>query len=168
MIGGGDWAEDRIVPDAMRSLAQGEPIPVRRPEATRPWQHVLEPLGGYLLVAERLAQSLPGGGVCQPYASAFNFGPALEANRPVRELVEVALQHWPGRWQDLSDPDAPHEAGRLHLQIDKAHHQLSWQPRWDFATTVARTVAWYRAVYEGACPRACCLADLEAYVGSGL
>ena len=157
VIGGGDWAEDRIVPDAMRSLAAGQSIPVRQPEATRPWQHVLEPLGGYLLLAEQLAT---GG---QAYASAFNFGPGLEANRSVRELVEAALTHWPGSWRDLSDPSAPHEAGRLHLQIDKAHHQLGWQPRWPFATTVARTVAWYRAVHEGANPLGCCLADLEAY-----
>ncbi len=162
VIGGGDWAEDRIVPDAMRALAAGEPIPVRRPEATRPWQHVLEPLGGYLLLAERLAGT--GGGVNHTYASAFNFGPALEANRPVRELVEAALQHWPGDWQDLSDPATPHEAGRLHLQIDKVHHQLSWRPRWDFATTVARTVAWYRALHEGASALDCCLADLVAYL----
>ena len=161
VIGGGDWAEERIVPDAMRALAAGEPIPVRRPEATRPWQHVLEPLGGYLLLAERLAAA--GGSAENPYASAFNFGPALEANRPVRELVETALQHWPGDWQDLSDPAAPHEAGRLHLQIDKAHHQLGWRPRWDFATTVARTVGWYRAAHEGSSALDCCLADLEAY-----
>jgi CDP-glucose 4,6-dehydratase len=161
VIGGGDWAEDRIVPDAIRALAAGEPILVRNPEATRPWQHVLEPLSGYLLLAERLAAA--GGGARHPYADAFNFGPALEANRPVRELVEAATQHWPGNWQDLSDPAAPHEAGRLHLQIDKAHHQLSWRPRWDFATTVARTVAWYRAVHEGASALDCCLADLEAY-----
>lgn len=157
VIGGGDWAQDRIVPDAMRSLAAGEAIPVRRPEATRPWQHVLEPLGGYLLLAEKLATA------CPEHASAFNFGPALEANRSVRELVETALAHWPGSWQDLSDPTAPHEAGRLHLQIDKAHHQLGWQPRWPFAITLERTVAWYRAVHEGASPFACCLADLEAY-----
>ncbi len=161
VIGGGDWAEDRIVPDAMCSLAAGEAIPVRSPEATRPWQHVLEPLGGYLLLAERLAGT--AGCAEHSYASAFNFGPALEANRPVRALVEVALQHWPGDWQDVSDPAAPHEAGRLHLQIDKAHHQLGWRPRWDFATTVARTVAWYRAVHEGANALDCCLADLEAY-----
>jgi CDP-glucose 4,6-dehydratase len=157
VIGGGDWAEDRIVPDAMRALAAREPIPVRLPEATRPWQHVLEPLAGYLRLAERLASD------GDSYASAFNFGPALEANRPVRELVETVLQHWPGHWQDLSDPDAPHEAGRLHLQIDKAHHQLGWQPRWDFAITVARTVTWYRAVHEGASALDCCLADLKAY-----
>jgi len=158
VIGGGDRAADRIVPDAMRALAAGEPIPLRNPAATRPWQHVLEPPGGYLLLAERLLADAR-------LASAFNFGPALEANRSVRELVETALQHWPGSWRDGSAPHAPHEAGRLHLQIDKAHHQLGWQPRWDFATTVARTVAWYRAVHEGASPLAFCLADLEAYRG---
>jgi len=161
VIGGGDWAEDRIVPDAMRALAAGESIPVRHPSATRPWQHVLEPLGGYLLLAERLATA---GHV---YASAFNFGPSLDANRSVRQLVEAALQHWPGDWRDLSDPAAPHEAGRLHLQIDKAHHQLGWQPHWDFTTTVARTVAWYRDVHEGARPLDCCLVDLEAYGACG-
>ena len=157
VIGGGDWAEDRIVPDAMRSLAAGEAIAVRRPEATRPWQHVLEPLGGYLLLAEKLTAA------SQAYASAFNFGPSLEANRSVRELVEAALDHWPASWRDFSDPTAPHEAGRLHLQIDKAHHLLGWRPRWPFATTVKRTVTWYRAVHEGANPLECCLADLQSY-----
>ena len=161
VIGGGDWAEDRIIPDVIRALAAGDPIPVRNSQATRPWQHVLEPLGGYLLLAERLA--LASGGAEHPYASAFNFGPTLQANRPVQALVEAALQYWPGSWHDLSDPAAPHEAGRLHLQIDKAHHQLSWRPRWDFSTTVARTVQWYRAVHEGASALDCCLADLEAY-----
>lgn len=159
VIGGGDWAEDRIVPDAMRALAAGQRVVVRRPEATRPWQHVLEPLGGYLLLAERLA-SAP-----KTYASAFNFGPSLEASRSVRELVEAALGHWPGQWTDCSDPQAPHEAGRLHLQIDKAHHQLGWQPCWRFATTVERTVGWYRAVHEGGSPLECCLADLQGYQG---
>jgi CDP-glucose 4,6-dehydratase len=157
VIGGGDWADDRIVPDAMRSLSAGVAIPVRRPQATRPWQHVLEPIGGYLLLAEKLST---GG---DAFASAFNFGPALEANRCVRELVETALSHWPGSWRDLSDPTALHEAGRLHLQIDKAHHQLGWQPHWPFATTVERTVAWYRAVHEGSSPLECCLADLACY-----
>jgi len=157
VIGGGDWAADRIVPDAMRALAAGEPIPLRQPSATRPWQHVLEPLGGYLLLAEQLSSEGAN------YASAFNFGPGLDANRSVQQLVESALQHWPGSWHNGSDPYAPHEAGRLHLQIDKAHHQLGWRPRWDFATTVARTVDWYRAVHEGGHPLACSLADLMAY-----
>jgi CDP-glucose 4,6-dehydratase len=140
----------------MRALAAGERVGVRRPEATRPWQHVLEPLGGYLLLAEKLANA-------EAEAGAFNFGPSLEANRSVRELVEAALSHWPGQWEDLSDPQAPHEAGRLHLQIDKAHHQLGWQPRWPFAATVERTVGWYRAVDEGANPLQRCLADLQSY-----
>ena len=157
VIGGGDWAEDRIVPDAMRSLAVQESISVRSPLATRPWQHVLEPLSGYMLLAETLAR------VGLIHASAFNFGPTLEANRSVRELVNACLSHWHGSWRDLSDPASPHEAGRLHLQIDKAHHQLGWRPRWSFATTVERTVAWYRSVHEGACPLDCCLSDLQIY-----
>jgi CDP-glucose 4,6-dehydratase len=160
VIGGGDWAEDRIVPDAIRALAAGEPIPVRSPRATRPWQHVLEPLSGYLLLAEKLAKTA---GPNNTSASAFNFGPTLEANRSVGELVQEVLRHWEGTYRDLSDPLSPHEAGRLHLQIDKAHHQLGWQPRWDFVTTVARTVGWYRAVHKGASPLDCCLADLSAY-----
>jgi len=157
VIGGGDWAADRIVPDAMRALAQGEPIAVRNPAATRPWQHVLEPLGGYLRLAEALLTDP------EPPCEAFNFGPQLESNRLVRELIETILSHWPGQWIDQSDPAAPHEAGLLHLQIDKAHHRLGWQPRWDYATTIERTVGWYRAVHEGANALECCLADLEAY-----
>jgi CDP-glucose 4,6-dehydratase len=168
VIGGGDWAEDRIVPDAMRALSAGEPIPVRHPLATRPWQHVLEPLGGYLLLAEQLSRTQVApkqleAQTANHFASAFNFGPALESNRTVRDLVDLALQHWPGAWRDCSDPDDPHESSRLHLQIDKAHQQLDWQPRWDFATTVARTVGWYRVVHEGGCALEACLADLEAY-----
>lgn len=157
VIGGGDWAADRIVPDAVRALAAGEPIAVRNPNATRPWQHVLEPLGGYLRLAEALATEF------DPPCEAFNFGPQLESNRPVRELMANMLSHWPGEWLNQSDHDAPHEAGLLHLQIDKAHHRLGWQPRWDYATTIQRTMGWYRAVHEGASPLDCCLADLSAY-----
>lgn len=158
VIGGGDWAVDRIVPDAMRALGRGETIKVRNPAATRPWQHVLEPLCGYLHLAESLTSSAD-------LATAFNFGPQLEANRCVRELVEEALKHWPGRWQDQSDPTAPHEASLLNLVIDKAHHQLGWAPRWDFSTTVERTVNWYRRVQEGqASALECCRDDLAAYL----
>jgi len=157
VIGGGDWAADRIVPDAMRALAARQQIAVRNPTATRPWQHVLEPLGGYLRLAEALATD------SEPPCEAFNFGPQLESNRPVRELITTIFSHWPGEWIDQSDPSAPHEAGLLHLQIDKAHHRLGWRPRWDYATTIARTVGWYRAVHDGASALECCLADLEAY-----
>jgi CDP-glucose 4,6-dehydratase len=158
VIGGGDWALDRIIPDCIRSLRRGGAIPVRNTVATRPWQHVLEPLSGYLLLAERLTAD-------ETLAGAFNFGPQLEANRSVRELVDEALRHWPGSWLDHSDPGAPHEASRLNLVIDKAHHQLGWWPRWTFATTVERTVNWYRGVQQGqATGFECCRADLAAYL----
>ena len=160
VIGGGDWAADRIVPDAMRALGQGQPIGVRNPAATRPWQHVLEPLGGYLALAERLTAD-------PSLSDAFNFGPQLEANRSVRELVEETLRHWPGRWLDLSNPAQPHEANLLNLVIDKAHHQLGWGPRWNFTTTVERTVRWYRRLEENASSALdCCLEDLEEYLHS--
>ena len=141
----------------MRALAAGQTIPIRRPQATRHWQHVLEPLGGYLLLAERLTKA------DQAHTSPYNFGPNPEANRSVQELVEEALSHWPGSWSDQFDPQAPHEAGLLQLEISKARHQLGWQPRWDFATTVERTVAWYRAVNQGVSALECCLADLASY-----
>jgi len=157
VIGGGDWARDRIVPDAMRALAKGHAIAVRNPAATRPWQHVLEPLGGYLLLAQQLLS------LNEPPCEAFNFGPSLSSNRAVAELVATMLEHWPGRWIDARDPGAPHEAGLLHLQIDKARHQLGWWPRWDYPTTVARTVRWYREVHAGADPYSRSLADLQAY-----
>lgn len=140
VIGGGDWAPDRIVPDCIRSLQRGEAIPVRNRQATRPWQHVLEPLGGYLWLAAQLAAATSPGQL----AAAFNFGPAPEATRPVSALVGEVLKHWPGKWEDRSDPRAVHEAALLSLAIDKAERLLRWKPVWDFATTVARTVEWYR------------------------
>jgi CDP-glucose 4,6-dehydratase len=149
VIGGGDWALDRIVPDCMRALAAGRSIAVRNPAATRPWQHVLEPLGGYLALAARLREALvgaPSGDAdsLEALCSAFNFGPAPESNRSVREVVDEVLRHWPGSWEDCSDPKAPHEATLLCLSIEKARRLLAWQPRWDFRETVARTVLWYR------------------------
>jgi CDP-glucose 4,6-dehydratase len=160
VIGGGDWAADRIVPDAMRACANGEPLQLRFPAATRPWQHVLEPLSGYLCLAEALSRDPLG------HAEAWNFGPHSEANRSVAALVSALHNHWPGSWHDLSDAAAPHEAGLLHLVIDKAAQRLGWQPRWPFSTTVARTAQWYRQVHAGGDPLSCCLSDLEAYLES--
>ncbi|HYQ79915.1 MAG TPA: CDP-glucose 4,6-dehydratase, partial [Anaeromyxobacteraceae bacterium] len=109
VVGGGDWARDRIVPDAVAALRAGEPIPVRNPDAVRPWQHVLEPLGGYLLLGARLL-----GPQAAAHAEAWNFGPRPEDARPVREVVEAIIASWgAGRWQDRHDPGAPHEAGLL-------------------------------------------------------
>jgi len=142
VIGGGDWAEDRIVPDAMRALDQVQEIRVRNPRAVRPWQHVLEPLGGYLQLAARLAAD-------PSVAASFNFGPGPDSNRSVRDLTEEILKHRKGTWKDVSDPDAPHEATLLNLSINKAYTELDWVPRWDFPMTVEKTVSWYRDVHDG-------------------
>ena len=161
VIGGGDWARDRIVPDLIRSLMVQNPIGIRNPNATRPWQHVLEPLGGYLCLAEHLSKSENP----TKFSSSFNFGPSLEANRSVRELVEQSLVYWKGSWEDQSDTTAPHEANLLNLVTDKAHHQLGWSSRWSFPTTIERTVRWYRQSYEhGIDPISCCKDDLISYL----
>ena len=148
VIGGGDWAKDRIVPDAMRALTKGEAIPVRNKVSTRPWQHVLEPLGGYLTLGAALAKRERFDEVC----GGFNFGPDPKANRTVKELVEEMLKWRKGTWVDKSDPNAVHEAGLLNLDIRKARKVLGWKPRWDFEETVKNTVQWYAAVANGANP----------------
>jgi CDP-glucose 4,6-dehydratase len=148
VIGGGDWAEDRIVPDAMRALNQGMQISVRNPFAVRPWQHVLEPLGGYLTLASALSlpttdnQQLATSSLC----SAYNFGPGPDSNRTVADLVKEILKHHSGAWQDASDPTALHEASLLNLSIEKADRLLNWQPKWKFEETIQKTVFWYDAV----------------------
>ncbi|MEE9369557.1 MAG: CDP-glucose 4,6-dehydratase [Pontiella sp.] len=147
VIGGGDWALDRIVPDCMRTLAKGEAIPVRNPHATRPWQHVLEPLSGYLVLGMQLAED-KGSSDWKACCSGFNFGPDPASNRSVGELVEQVLLSWPGEWIDQSDSKALHEAGLLNLAIDKAEKMLDWKPVWNFETAVERTVQWYRGVLE--------------------
>lgn len=148
VIGGGDWALDRIVPDAMRALSRGEAIPVRNKVSTRPWQHVLEPLNGYLTLGAALAQRQNFADV----ASGFNFGPDPNANRTVKELVEEILKSAKGEWLDKSEPNAVHEAGILNLDIGKARRVLGWTPRWDFAQTVKNTVEWYESVRGGEDP----------------
>jgi CDP-glucose 4,6-dehydratase len=148
VIGGGDWALDRIVPDCIRALQRNEAIPVRNKVATRPWQHVLEPLSGYLWLGAALSGKMPTAFhfPVATYASSFNFGPASTSNRTVAELVQEILKHWPGRWEDRSDPHAVHEAKLLNLATDKAFHLLQWQPVWPFEATIEQTVSWYRKV----------------------
>ena len=145
VIGGGDWALDRIVPDCMRALDRGETIPVRNKVSTRPWQHVLEPLGGYLTLGAALATRTR----FADYASGFNFGPDPSANRTVKDLVTEILRYREGKWEDRSDPKAVHEAGLLNLDIAKAREVLGWTPRWNFETTIAKTVEWYGRVSAG-------------------
>ena len=162
VVGGGDWAEDRIVPDCMRALSRGESIKVRNPAATRPWQHVLEPLAGYLSLAAALAHQ-PADARLE---SAFNIGPDRESNRPVRDLVEAVCRAWSGRWEDLSDPHAVHEATLLHLDNAKAEALLGWRPTWAFDRTIDVTVAWYRDLRDSGLASAVAartLQDIRAY-----
>lgn len=145
VIGGGDWAEDRIIPDSARALAAGEPVVVRNPDAIRPWQHVLEPLSGYL----RLGALLLRDG--RRYEGAWNFGPADQGDdRPVRWVVERFLADWgSGSWTTPPDTGRqPHEAHRLRLDSSRARDQLGWAPVWDAQTAVRRTATWYREYYR--------------------
>jgi CDP-glucose 4,6-dehydratase len=144
VIGGGDYAVDRIVPDSIRALIEKQPIRVRNPRAIRPWQHVLECLSGYLWLAARLSQEPKTSRLISP----FNFGPEPSARQPVSRLVEEILHSWPGKWRDDSDPDAPHEAVLLSLSIEKAGALLGWYPAWDFTEAIRRTVAWYRERHD--------------------
>lgn len=144
VIGGGDWAVDRIIPDAVRALAVGEPIVVRNPDAVRPWQHVLEPLSGYLWLGARLLRD------GQHDAGAWNFGPLDTGERPVRWVVDQFLEEWgSGSWTTpTTTGPAPHEAQRLSLDSSKARERLGWAPVWDGPTAVRQTAAWYREYYR--------------------
>lgn len=154
VVGGGDWARDRIVPDAIGALSRGEAIPVRNPHGVRPWQHVIEPLSGYLRLGARLMGS-EAAVHCEPW----NFGPRVEDARTVREVVETIIDAWgAGRWDDRYDPAAHHEAGLLRLSIEKVQTRLNWHPRWHFEETFRRTVEWYKPFCAGAGPDA--MADL--------
>jgi len=161
VIGGGDWAADRLVPDCVRAFHEGRAVGIRNPDAVRPWQHVLEPLGGYLFLAARLAQDPAA------WCGTWNFGPTLASCRPVREVADAIAHSWgQARWDDLSEKQtgAAKEARFLRLCCDKATNRLGWQPVWDFPRTIALTVPWYRSFYqEPARARRLCLEQIEEY-----
>ena len=140
VIGGGDWAADRLVADIMRAVEDGEPVRIRNPHAIRPWQHVLEPLRGYLMLAERLHAG------DRAFAEAWNFGPHDNDARPVGWIVEELVRRWgPGARYEIDAGEHPHEATYLKLDISKARAQLGWSPRVDLAGALDRIVAWYKA-----------------------
>ena len=143
VIGGGDWADDRIVPDCIRACSLNEVVSLRNPKATRPWQHVLEPLSGYLALAKALKVD------ASLHGEAFNFGPPANHNHSVIELVTEMGKHWDKiRWNDVSEHyDGPSESGLLKLNCDKALHKLKWQAVWNFEETVRETALWYRNFY---------------------
>jgi CDP-glucose 4,6-dehydratase len=158
VIGGGDWAVDRIVPDCMRALRSKRPITLRNPAATRPWQHVLDPLFGYLLLAVRLYEKPLA------YRGSWNFGPRPESSRTVKALADQIVSCWgKGKVRIKPGRGAPHEASLLFLNCDKARRDLGWRTRWEFERAVAETVQWYRRVMDGESVRATTEGQIRAY-----
>ncbi len=143
VIGGGDWATDRLIPDFLRAIDRGETLIIRSPSAIRPWQHVLEPLSGYLLLAERLYEE------GEQFAEAWNFGPNDDDAKPVSWIVERLCAQIPGsKWQ-TETVKQPHEAGLLKLDSSKAKTRLGWTPRWNLETALSKAVAWHQATGDG-------------------
>ncbi len=143
VIGGGDWAIDRLIPDMMRAASRKEALILRNPKATRPWQHVLEPLSGYFLLGQKLLEGK------SKFAQAWNFGPSAEDNITVEEIAEQAKQIWPDLVYKVENPfEQPHEAGMLKLDCSKARTELNWKPVWNGSIALEKTVQWYRSFYE--------------------
>lgn len=142
VIGGGDWSEDRLIPDLVRATANKKSLEIRSPNATRPWQHVLESLSGYLLLGQKLLERN------EDFATPWNFGPESEGNRSVADILDKLSLQWADiRWH-LTEKSQPHEATLLYLDSSKARSQLQWQPVWNIDTTLAKTAEWYRALLE--------------------
>jgi CDP-glucose 4,6-dehydratase len=145
VIGGGDWGDDRLIPDCVRALVKNETVGVRSPRATRPWQHVLDPLGGYLLLGSLLFKNP------ETYGGSWNFGPPTAGHERVDEIVSRFLHFWgSGEWKDVSDPgNRLHEATSLRLCCDKAHRHLKWQPVLKVDDCIKMTASWYKTYYAG-------------------
>ena len=158
VIGGGDWALDRLIPDMLRAIGAGQPVMIRNPHSIRPWQHVLEPLSGYLTLAEKLYTEGP------VHAEGWNFGPHDIDAKPVEWIIERMTQEWGAgaSWQ-LDGQDHPHEATYLKLDCSKARGQLGWHPRWDIGQTIAKIVEWHKACDHGADMREFTLAQITTY-----
>lgn len=158
VIGGGDWAKDRIVPDCVRAFESKASLQLRNPLATRPWQHVLEPISGYLLLAARLRKD------SARYAGSWNFGPSSTDVRTVRQVADSLVSQLSGRPAAVEEsPHAQHEAMLLQLNCDKAHQLLDWRPRWSVERTLAATADWYKAILGGAKAESVTSAQLREY-----
>lgn len=155
VIGGGDWAKDRLIPDIVRAFLQHEPVHIRNPHAIRPWQHVLEPLAGYLMLAEKLF-------VDHQYAQAWNFGPYDNDARSVEWIVKKIADKWEDADWVIDQGDHPHEAHYLKLDCSKAHTELGWKPAWDLETALTKIIDWYKSE-QTAGVEALCLQQIAAY-----
>jgi CDP-glucose 4,6-dehydratase len=159
VIGGGDWAVDRLVPDILRAFERGEPVHIRNPNAIRPWQHVLEPLSGYLVLAERLFTE------GQVWAESWNFGPRDEDAQPVRWIVEFMVRRWGGSASWVADEDEqPHEANHLKLDISKARSRIGWAPRWSLDKALDRVAQWHQVWLSHNDVHEHCLAQISEYM----
>ena len=157
VIGGGDWGEDRLIPDLMRAALAGEPLAVRSPTAVRPWQHVLNPLSGYLVLAQALWED-------PALATGWNFGPSNDDVQPVAWLVERIAERWPGGVRSEIDPGPhPHEAHALALDSSRARERLGWRPHWDLGSGIDAVVEWYAAYADGADAHALTLTQIEGF-----
>jgi CDP-glucose 4,6-dehydratase len=161
VIGGGDWASDRIIPDAMRAFSSNETLLVRNPGAVRPWQHVLEPLSGYMTLCEKMWDEP------SMFSEGWNFGPEDESVRTVKEVTERVSNLWGDHstWEK-SNGDHPHEATLLKLDINKAEEQLGWAPKWDLDMALEKTVNWYKSYYNGENMQEMSLKQIEEYQAS--
>ncbi|ODU04706.1 MAG: CDP-glucose 4,6-dehydratase [Thiobacillus sp. SCN 63-1177] len=157
VIGGGDWAADRLIPDFLRALDAGRALVIRSPMATRPWQHVLEPLSGYLVLAEKLVTEE------RDFAEAWNFGPEEIDARPVQWIVESLCQQVPGAIWECNASPQPHEANTLKLDSSKAKARLGWRPRWNLQTALDMTLAWHRAWKQGSDMAAISVQQIQEY-----
>lgn len=158
VIGGGDWAGDRLIPDMMRAIVQGQPVSIRNPHSIRPWQHVLEPLSGYLLLAQRLYEEGPS------FAEGWNFGPNDNDAKPVQWILDKLTNTWgEGASWKLDGGDHPHEAHYLKLDCSKAKARLHWQPRWTLATAIDHICTWHKAHLAGADMQAMCQHQIQQY-----
>lgn len=163
VIGGGDWAMDRLIPDILRAFERGKPVTIRNPDSTRPWQHVLEPLSGYLVLAEHLYME------GNTFAEGWNFGPRDEDAKPVSWIVDRMITAWgpDATWEHDNTVGQPHEANMLKLDISKARDRLGWQPQWDLGEALNRSVSWHRAWLAGSDIRAFSLEEIEHYQVQG-
>ena len=161
VIGGGDWAQDRLIPDILVSFEQSKPVHIRNPHAIRPWQHVLEPLSGYLLLAERLYTT------GQTDAEGWNFGPRDEDAKTVQWIVERLVKHWGNgaNWQ-LDGGEHPHEANYLKLDISKVKKHLGWYPRWGLNTALDKIIEWHKAWLQGESMKQVCLQQINEYTNT--
>jgi CDP-glucose 4,6-dehydratase len=158
VIGGGDWADDRLIPDILRAFEECKPVVIRNPKATRPWQHVLEPLSGYLILAQKMYYDQ------EKYAEGWNFGPNEQDVKPVNWILNKMIDRWPNSSWELDSNSSPHEANFLRLDISKSKSKLGWEPVWGLGYTLNKIIDWHLAWLDKEDVQALCLSEIDAYM----